>query len=85
MLIDYFLTEDEALQFEKNGFLVIENTKLPQMVEDPTVVIDRLEVQYRDKRASRENGTSTSGIVMPNWTLTELKGPHERLNLLDVV
>ena len=45
--LDYCLTEEERLQFEKNGFFIVKDALPPQMVEDLTVVVDRLDAQYR--------------------------------------
>ena len=45
--LDYCLTKEERLQFEKNGFFIVKDALPPQMVEDLTVVVDRLDAQYR--------------------------------------
>ena len=45
--LDYCLTEEERLQLERNGFFTIKDALPPQMVEDLTVVVDRLDAQYR--------------------------------------
>jgi hypothetical protein len=48
--LDYCLTEEERLQFEKNGFFIVKDALPPQMVEDLTAVVDRLDAQYRPEQ-----------------------------------
>ena len=45
--LDYCLTEKERLEFEQNGFFVVENALPAQMIEDLTAVVDRIDAQYR--------------------------------------
>lgn len=80
---DYCLTEDERLEFEKNGFFVVENAIPSQLVKDLTVVVDRLDAQYRGREVSP--GQKVPGTIDPNRPPTELIGPYDRLNLMDFV
>ena len=82
---DYCLTEDERLQFESNGFFVVEDIIPAQMVEDLNVVIDRLDTQYRDRTSSPKRRTPAPAVISRKRAPTELLSPHERLNLLDFV
>lgn len=45
--LDYCLTEKERLEFEQNGFFAVEDALPPQMVEDLTTVMNRIDTQYR--------------------------------------
>ncbi len=79
---DYCLTEDEHLEFEKNGFFIVENVLPPEMVKDLTTVVDRLDAQYRSTGASPNQKPAT---IDPNRPPAELVGPYDRLNLMDFV
>ena len=48
--LDYCLTQEERLKFEKNGFFAVEDALPPQMVEDLSAVVDRLDAQYRPEQ-----------------------------------
>lgn len=48
--LNYCLTENERLEFEKNGFFVVEDAIPLQMVADLTAVVDRLDATYRPER-----------------------------------
>ena len=48
--LDYCLTDEEQLQFEQNGLLVVEDALSSQMVEDLTAVVDRCDAQYRTEQ-----------------------------------
>ena len=82
---DYCLTEDERLEFEKNGFFVVKNALPSQLVEDLNIVVDRLDTEYRTTTAAPQKRTAPLGVVSPNRPPERLLGPHERLNLLDFV
>ena len=45
--LDYCLTEDERLEFERNGFLVIPDALTPQLTSDIEAVVDRIDAQHR--------------------------------------
>lgn len=45
--LDYCLTEDERLEFERNGFLIVPDALTPQMTSDIEAVVDRIDGQYR--------------------------------------
>ena len=45
--LDYCLTEKEREEFEQNGFLIVDDALSPQMVEDLTAVVDRLDGELR--------------------------------------
>jgi ectoine hydroxylase-related dioxygenase (phytanoyl-CoA dioxygenase family) len=45
--LDYCLTEDERLEFERNGFLIIPDALTPQMTSDVEAVVDRIDDQHR--------------------------------------
>ncbi len=48
--LDYCLTHEERLQFEKNGFFIVEDALPPKMVDDLNAVLDRLEAKYRPEQ-----------------------------------
>ena len=48
--LDYCLKEEERLEFEQNGFLVVENALPSQLVEDLISVVDRLDARYRPEK-----------------------------------
>ena len=48
--LNYCLTEKEHQDFQKNGILLVENAISPQMVENLTSVVDRLDSQIRDEK-----------------------------------
>ena len=48
--LDYCLTHEERLQFEKNGFFIVEDALPPQLVDDLNAVLDRLEAKYRPEQ-----------------------------------
>ena len=45
--LDYCLTEDERLKFERNGFLVIPDALTPQLTSDIEAVVDRIDAQHQ--------------------------------------
>lgn len=45
--LDYCLTEDERLEFERNGFLIVPDALTPQMTSDIEAVVDRIDGQHR--------------------------------------
>ena len=45
--LDYCLTEDERLEFERNGFLIIPDALTPQMTSDIEGIVDRIDAQHR--------------------------------------
>ena len=45
--LDYCLTEDERLEFERNGFLIVPDALTPQMTSDIEAVVDRIDNQHR--------------------------------------
>jgi ectoine hydroxylase-related dioxygenase (phytanoyl-CoA dioxygenase family) len=45
--LEYCLTEQEKLAFERDGFFVIEDALPPSLVEQLAAVVDRLDAQYR--------------------------------------
>src|SRR5438445_1809386 len=45
--LEYCLTEQERLAFERDGFFVVEDALPPSLVEDLVAVVDRLDAQYR--------------------------------------
>ena len=45
--LDYCLTEDEHLEFERNGFLIVPDAFTPQMTSDVEAVVDRIDAQHR--------------------------------------
>lgn len=47
--LDYCLTEDERLEFERNGFLIIPDALTPQMTSDIEAVVDRIDAEHRAK------------------------------------
>ncbi len=47
--LDYCLTEDERLDFERNGFLIIPDALTPQMTSDIEAVVDRIDAQHRSE------------------------------------
>jgi ectoine hydroxylase-related dioxygenase (phytanoyl-CoA dioxygenase family) len=49
--LDYCLTEKERLEFERDGFFVVEDALPPQTVEDITAAVDRLNTKYRAEQA----------------------------------
>jgi hypothetical protein len=85
--LDYCLTEKERLEFDQNGFLVVEDALPPEIVEEISPVVDRLDAQYRAREGSDPDvfqGKPT-GTIDPNRPPDGLLGPHDRLNLLDFV
>jgi len=48
--LEYSLTEQEKLAFERVGFFVIEDALPPSLVEQLVQVVDRLDAQYRPVR-----------------------------------
>ncbi len=47
--LDYCLTEDERLDFERNGFLIIPDALTPQMTSDIEALVDRIDAQHRSE------------------------------------
>src|SRR5919198_6023468 len=47
--LEYCLTEQEREEFERNGFLVVEEALPPALVEELTTVVDRLDAEYRPR------------------------------------
>ena len=47
--LDYCLTADEREEFEQNGFLIVEDVLPSQLVDDLTVIVDRLDAEHRAK------------------------------------
>ena len=45
--LDYCLTEDERLDFERNGFLIVPDALTPQMTSDIEAVVDRIDAHHR--------------------------------------
>ena len=45
--LDYCLTADEREEFERNGYLIIEDALPPQMVTDLEAVVNRINTQHR--------------------------------------
>ena len=48
--LDHCLTHEERLQFEKNGFFIVEDALPPKLVDDLNAVLDRLEAKYRPEQ-----------------------------------
>jgi ectoine hydroxylase len=45
--LEHCLTEEERQEFERDGFLIIEDALPPALVRDLIAVVDRLDAQYR--------------------------------------
>ena len=82
---DYCLSDDERLEFEENGFFIVEDALPPEMVENLIAVVDRLDAQYRAPIGAQDVGRTSSSVINPNRPPSKLMGPHERLNLSDFV
>ena len=48
--LDHCLTHEERLQFEKNGFFIVEDALPPKIVDDLNAVLDRLEAELRPQQ-----------------------------------
>lgn len=84
--IEHCLTRDERLEFEKNGFFAIENALPAQMIDDLIAAVDRLDARYRPASASADEIIAqVPGVIEPRRPPDKFLGPHDRLNLLDVV
>ena len=46
--LDYCLTHEERLLFDKNGFFVVEDALPPKLVDDLNAVLDQLEAKTFD-------------------------------------
>ena len=82
---DYCLSDDERLEFEENGFFIVEDALPPELVDNLIAVVDRLDAQYRAPVGAQDMGPSPSSVINPNRPPGKLLGPHERLNLSDFV
>ena len=47
---DHCLTEAEHLEFENNGFFIVEDVLPPQLLEDLCAVADRIDARYRPEQ-----------------------------------
>ena len=47
--LQHRLTDDERLEFERNGFLIVENAIPDDLVERLTAVVDRVDAEYRSE------------------------------------
>jgi ectoine hydroxylase-related dioxygenase (phytanoyl-CoA dioxygenase family) len=83
--LDYCLTENERLDFEQNGFFVLNNALPAQLVADLNAAVDRVDARYRAADSNRVRTSPVPGIIQPMRPPAELPGPHERLNLIDAV
>ena len=45
--LNYCLTKKEHLEFQQKGILLIENVLSAKMIKDLTIVVDRLDSQFR--------------------------------------
>ena len=82
---DYCLSDDERLEFEENGFFIVEDALPREMVENLIAVVDRLDAQYRAPVGTQDLVRAPLGVLNPNRPPDKLRGPNERLNLLDFV
>src|SRR6266446_6869418 len=48
--LEYCLTEEEKLAFERDGFFVVNDALPPSLIEQLVMVVDRLDAQYRPAR-----------------------------------
>ena len=74
---DYCLSDDERLEFEENGFLIVEDALPPEMVENLIAVVDRLDAQYRAPIGAQDVGRSFVKCHKPQPPAQQVNG-HSR-------
>lgn len=48
--LEYCLTKEEQNQFDQNGFFIVEDALPPQLIENLTLAVDRLNAHYRQEK-----------------------------------
>ena len=63
---NHCLSDDERLEFEENGFFIVEDALPPEMVDNLIAVVDRLDALYRAPVGTQDTGPSPSSVINPN-------------------
>jgi hypothetical protein len=58
--LDHLLTEQERHQFEKDGYLIVEDAIPPDLVTRLTAAVDRIDAQERAARRTKYPGLHRS-------------------------
>ena len=56
--LDYCVTEEERLKFERDGFFVLENVLPEDLVDELVPVVDRVDGAYREREGMGPNARS---------------------------